>query len=61
MQNNPEIEHIINTACVLAKDYKHEYVTLEHLLIALIESKNFQKLLTVHPHNLQKLYTGLSP
>jgi len=45
MQNNPEIEHIINTACDIAKDYKHEYVTLEHLLVALLENKGFNKLL----------------
>ena len=45
MRSNPEIEQIINTACQLAKDYKHEYVTLEHLLISLIEFKSFNKLL----------------
>ena len=45
MHSNPEIEHIINNACTLAKDYKHEYVTLEHLLISLIEFKSFNKLL----------------
>jgi ATP-dependent Clp protease ATP-binding subunit ClpA len=45
LKNNPDIETIINNACMLAKDYKHEYVTLEHLLIALIEFKTFNKLL----------------
>jgi ATP-dependent Clp protease ATP-binding subunit ClpA len=45
MRSNPEIEHIINTACQLAKDYRHEYVTLEHLVISLIEFKSFNKLL----------------
>jgi ATP-dependent Clp protease ATP-binding subunit ClpA len=45
LKNNPDIEEIINNACLLAKDYKHEYVTLEHLLIALIEFKHFNKLL----------------
>jgi ATP-dependent Clp protease ATP-binding subunit ClpA len=45
MRSNPEIEQIINNACALAKDYKHEYVTLEHLLISLIEFKPFNKLL----------------
>ena len=59
MQNNPEIEHIINTACVLAKDYKHEYVTLEHLLIALIESKNFQKLLTDYGVDVENILRDL--
>ena len=59
MQNNPEIEHIINTACVLAKDYKHEYVTLEHLLIALIESKNFNKLVTDYGVDVENLLRDL--
>jgi ATP-dependent Clp protease ATP-binding subunit ClpA len=59
MQNNPEIEHIINTACVLAKDYKHEYVTLEHLLIALIESKNFNKLLFDYGVDVENLLRDL--
>jgi len=45
MRSNPEIEQIINIACQLAKDYKHEYVTLEHLLISLIEFRSFNKLL----------------
>lgn len=45
MRSNPEIEQIINTACQLAKDYRHEYVTLEHLLISLVEFKSFNKLL----------------
>jgi ATP-dependent Clp protease ATP-binding subunit ClpA len=45
MRSNPEIEEIINNACTLAKDYKHEYVTLEHLLICLIEHRNFNKVL----------------
>jgi ATP-dependent Clp protease ATP-binding subunit ClpA len=45
MRSNPEIEQIINIACQLAKDYKHEYVTLEHLLISLVEFNSFNKLL----------------
>jgi ATP-dependent Clp protease ATP-binding subunit ClpA len=45
MHSNPEIEQIINTACQLAKDYKHEYVTLEHLLISLVEFRSFNQLL----------------
>jgi ATP-dependent Clp protease ATP-binding subunit ClpA len=45
MHSNPEIEQIINNACQLAKDYKHEYVTLEHLLIGLVEFRSFNQLL----------------
>jgi ATP-dependent Clp protease ATP-binding subunit ClpA len=46
LKSNPDIEEIIQSATTLAKEYKHEYVTLEHLLIALIEFPNFNKLLT---------------
>ena len=45
LNQNPEIQEIIEVACNLAKEYKHEYVTLEHLLTALIEFKNFNKFL----------------
>jgi len=45
MRSNPEIEKIITAATALAKDYKHQYVTLEHLSIALIEFPDFHKLL----------------
>lgn len=45
MHSNPDVEHIIATACEIAKEYKHEYVTLEHLLAALVEFEHFNKLL----------------
>ena len=45
MRSNPEIEKIIVAATVLAKEYKHQYVTLEHLSAALIEFPDFHKLL----------------
>ena len=46
LKNNPDIEQIIADACSLAKDFRHEYVTLEHLLIALLEFPKFNHLLT---------------
>ena len=45
LKSNPAIEEIIYRATNLAKDYKHEYVTLEHLLIALVEHESFSNLL----------------
>ena len=59
MHTNPEIEHIINNACQLAKDYKHEYVTLEHLLIGLIEFKSFNKLLADYGVEVEELLRDL--
>jgi ATP-dependent Clp protease ATP-binding subunit ClpA len=42
---NPEIEVIINAAGDNAKKYNHEYVTLEHLLFAMVSYKPFNDLL----------------
>jgi len=45
IQNNPEIETIISMAADSAKKHRHEYVTLEHLLYALVSYKPFNQLL----------------
>jgi ATP-dependent Clp protease ATP-binding subunit ClpA len=45
IHSNPEIENIVNTATNIAKDYNHQYVTLEHLLIALVDYPEFNKTL----------------
>ena len=42
---NPEIELIISAAGENAKSLNHEYVTLEHLLHAIIEYKPFNEML----------------
>ena len=38
---NPEIEAIIDDATNIAKSQTHEYVTLEHILLSMVRSKNF--------------------
>ena len=45
MTNNPEIENIIEQAIQIAKEHKHLYVTIEHLLLALISHPPFKKCL----------------
>ena len=45
MQTNPEIEQILNQAQRLARIKKHEYVTLEHLMLALVRHSSFTGLL----------------
>jgi ATP-dependent Clp protease ATP-binding subunit ClpA len=45
MHNNPEIEQIIESAVKIAEDRKHEYVTSEHLLLAMIRHAPFRKTL----------------
>jgi ATP-dependent Clp protease ATP-binding subunit ClpA len=52
---NPEIEEIISVACDLAKSYNHEYVTVEHLLVALLTFKSFNRLLVDHGVNTKEL------
>ena len=59
MQPNPEIEQIINNSCALAKDYRHNYVTLEHLLISLVEFKSFNKLLVDYGVEAEELLRDL--
>lgn len=46
MNNSPEIESIIEQSITNAKERKHQYVTVEHLLLALITHKPFKKCLT---------------
>ena len=59
MHSNPEIEKIISNACAIAKDYKHEYVTLEHLLISLVEFESFNMLLTDYGVEVENLIRDL--
>ena len=55
MNSNPEIEDIINHATAIAKGYEHEYVTLEHLLAALIEFPHFNNLLVSYGAEVEDL------
>ena len=59
IHSNPEIENIVNTATTIAKDYNHQYVTLEHLLIALIEFPSFNKLLVEFGVEVEELLRDL--
>ena len=45
MQTSPEIEQILENAVTLAREYKHEYVLTEHVLLALIRYNPFRKCL----------------
>lgn len=46
MPNNPEIETIVEQAIEIAASKKHEFVTTEHLLLAMIRHQPFLRLLT---------------
>jgi ATP-dependent Clp protease ATP-binding subunit ClpA len=45
MNHSPEIEHIIEQAISLAKVRRHQYCTIEHLLLSLITYAPFSKVL----------------
>jgi len=45
MQSNPELEHLIDSAINTAKKFNHEYVTVEHLFLALVRHAPFRDLL----------------
>ena len=45
MQSSPEIENIVARSIESAKKYQHEYVTIEHLLLALVTHVPFKKCL----------------
>jgi len=45
MTQSPEIENIIEQAIAFAKERKHQYCTIEHLLMALISHPPFKKCL----------------
>ena len=46
MQQNPEIEHILAKAQKLARAKQHEYITLEHLALALVRHAPFTAVMT---------------
>ena len=45
MQTNPEIEQIVDQSIKIAASKQHEYVTLEHLLLAIVRYAPFKKIL----------------
>lgn len=57
---NPEIETIIEMSSAFAKEYGHEYVTLEHLTLALITFPEFNNLLQDYGIDVEGLYADLT-
>jgi ATP-dependent Clp protease ATP-binding subunit ClpA len=66
MQTNPEIEQIVESSIRIAASKQHEYVMIEHLLLAMIRHQPFRKILekfgTAVPmleHELESYIDGL--
>ena len=60
IQSNPEIDVIVGNATANAKVQHHEYVTLEHLALALVSYRPFNKLLTDFGINVVGLQQDLT-
>lgn len=45
LQTNPDIDHIVAEATELAKNFSHEYVTLEHVFLSMVRFDPFRDLL----------------
>lgn len=58
--SNPEIEIIINNATDIAKEHKHQYVTLEHLLLSMVRYKPFNDALDQFGVDIVGLDTDLA-
>ena len=55
MQSNPEIEQIIEAATRVAKEKQHQYVLLEHLLLAMIRHAPFRSVLTKFGSDVEQM------
>ena len=56
---NKELENTLNTAFKQARDKHHEFMTVEHLLLALSENPTALEILRACGANLDKLRTDL--
>lgn len=57
---SPELEVSLNLAINEAKKYKHEYVTLEHLLYALLQDADYANVIIACGGSLQQAYQDLN-
>ena len=56
---NQELEQNLNTAFKIAQTQKHEFVTVEHLLLALLDNSDAIQLLSSNNINTEKLRVEL--
>jgi ATP-dependent Clp protease ATP-binding subunit ClpA len=60
MTHSPEIEEIIQNAVIDAKNKRHKYLTIEHLLLSLVRYKQFNKCLTSYGVDTDKLESDIN-
>ena len=56
---NQELEQNLNSAFKLAQEQKHEFVTVEHLLLSLLDNTDAIDLLTSNKVNIETLKVDL--
>jgi ATP-dependent Clp protease ATP-binding subunit ClpA len=59
LQTNPEIDHVIEEATKIAIKLSHEYVTLEHVFLAMLRYEPFKDLLVNFGADVQSLENEL--
>lgn len=60
LQTNPEIDHLVAEAIKLAVEHQHEYVTVEHLMLGIVNYKPFNTLLHNFGSDIDALTADLS-
>jgi len=48
MNLNPEIEHLVNQAMIIARSKRHQYLTVEHLMLSMCNHEPFKNVLLKH-------------
>ena len=60
MSHNDKIEQIVERVYQLTRDYKHEYVTLEHLLAILLETEEVEDILYDLQQDPEEMKTAIT-
>jgi ATP-dependent Clp protease ATP-binding subunit ClpA len=59
LQTNPEIDHVVSEATLLAKSFNHEYVTLEHVFLSMVRYDPFKDFLISYGADVEGLDADL--
>jgi len=59
LQTNPEIDHVVSEATLLAKSFSHEYVTLEHVFLSMVRYDPFKDFIVSYGADVEGLDADL--
>jgi len=60
LQTNPEIDYVVQEATKLAKSYEHEYITVEHVMLAMLRYEPLKILLVKSQIDVETIDKELS-